>query len=646
MPLRARLAALAALPLALAPVVPHAGAQRAAAHAAAASTGGLRTAHAPGSPCPPIARRLARAAGPTVRVRSLLPALAAWERAAADLDSAARVAAFRRLVIAAHPEFFGPVFPVPDDAALAGYVAWLGPRVAATRRLAPDIARAVPEAARRVGALFPAFARDTVEVVIGAGFMSNGTVRLVEGRPVLFLGPDVQTIVDSAVADPLVLVAHELTHVAHARANPAVYALVDSAMRRRPSPLGASVYSEGLATWASGCVAPGRPLAVRLLSRGLAHEAPRAAPRLLPVLRRELAATDQPRYGDWFFVGGRPSDVPPRFAYWAGDAIVAELARTHAPDALLRLTPTAVMRETGAALDRLIRRFPDAASIPWRDTVRTADGVPLPVAVVGGARRDTVLVPLGSLIGPALLPLARTHTLVLYDPRARGRSGGVADVRTLGVARDAADLEAVRRHLRLARVRVLGWSYGGLVAARWAFDHPDATAALVLLTPVAPRRAPYVADTPTAPATVPAARDTAAERELRALGTPAADPVRHCRLANRVEAAELIPDPVARARRPDACALPNEWPDSLVRTTVARLDALGAYDWTDAARRFPAPVLVIAGTRDFTPLAAARAWATGPRARLHVVPDAGHYAVVERPDAVLAAIDRFLRTTR
>ncbi|MBI3790256.1 MAG: hypothetical protein HY275_05200 [Gemmatimonadetes bacterium] len=290
-----------------------------------------------------------------VRVRSLIPTFEQWRGAARSLPQAERAALYRRVYLAAHPDVFGPVFPVPTDRALTEFLTWLAPREDSALVLSRQITAAIPEAVARLTRIFPSMARDTIDVVVGVGFMSNGTVRRLQGRTTLFLGPDVHTIVDASVADPLMLIGHELVHVVHARRNPVLYGLVEDALRRQPSPLYASVFAEGLATWVSGRVAPGRPLGARLLSNELAAAAPAAAARLWPVLNAELTSTDVRRYGDWFFLGGRPSEIPARFAYWAGDTIVATLAQHHSPDELLRRTPDEVLRDLREVIGGLMR---------------------------------------------------------------------------------------------------------------------------------------------------------------------------------------------------------------------------------------------------------------------------------------------------
>jgi hypothetical protein len=301
-----------------------------------------------GCPAPAAA---ARVRVPTLHVRSLMPAMRTWADAARDVDAAARAAAFRRLVVDEHPDLYGPVLAIPDSAGLARYLEWLAPRLAAALRVAAHVARELPGAARRMASLFPVLGGADVAVVVAPTLgRTNGTVRLVDGRPVLIVGVDVQTVLSDRADDAAALLEHELTHVAHALANPAVYAAVDAGVRGAPTPLFLSVFSEGVAAWAVGCATPGRTAAQRLMSETLPVEAPAAAARLVPRLVADLESTDPARHADWLFLGGRRTDVPSRFAYWAGERAASRLAARLGAVALLRLDREAILHHLRAAL--------------------------------------------------------------------------------------------------------------------------------------------------------------------------------------------------------------------------------------------------------------------------------------------------------
>jgi proline iminopeptidase len=77
-----------------------------------------------------------------------------------------------------------------------------------------------------------------------------------------------------------------------------------------------------------------------------------------------------------------------------------------------------------------------------------------------------------------LTPLAATHTLLFYDQRGAGRSSLVTDSAALDGQRFAEDLESVRKHFGLARVTLLGHSWGAGVAALYSSRYPDRIARL------------------------------------------------------------------------------------------------------------------------------------------------------------------------
>jgi proline iminopeptidase len=76
--------------------------------------------------------------------------------------------------------------------------------------------------------------------------------------------------------------------------------------------------------------------------------------------------------------------------------------------------------------------------------------------------------------------LAEERTLLLLDPRGTGESDRPTDREDYGLEAYARDVEAVRAHLGLARIDLLGHSHGGFVAMAWAGAHPDRVGRLVL----------------------------------------------------------------------------------------------------------------------------------------------------------------------
>ena len=82
--------------------------------------------------------------------------------------------------------------------------------------------------------------------------------------------------------------------------------------------------------------------------------------------------------------------------------------------------------------------------------------------------------------------LAAERQLLLLDPRGTGDSDRPADPSAYALEDYAEDVEAVREHLGLARLDLLGHSHGGFVAMTWGGRHPDRVGRLVLAA-TAPR---------------------------------------------------------------------------------------------------------------------------------------------------------------
>lgn len=119
---------------------------------------------------------------------------------------------------------------------------------------------------------------------------------------------------------------------------------------------------------------------------------------------------------------------------------------------------------------------------------RTADGLTLSYRVEG-AGPALVSHPggpgfsaryLGDLAG-----LGERFTLVLLDPRGTGGSERPDDPRAYRTEDYVSDVDALRRHLGLERMLLLGHSHGGVVAAAYAATYPERVQKLVLASTLA-----------------------------------------------------------------------------------------------------------------------------------------------------------------
>jgi pimeloyl-ACP methyl ester carboxylesterase len=262
-------------------------------------------------------------------------------------------------------------------------------------------------------------------------------------------------------------------------------------------------------------------------------------------------------------------------------------------------------------------------------------GAPL-VCVPGGPGRAVAY--LEDLAG-----LDTERTLVLLDPRATGHSELPADPATLRFDRLADDLEALRAHLGLSTVDVLGHSAGTLVAQAWAAAHPERVRSLVLVTPsghlqgahgtdlaaIRARRSgePWYADAVAALEALddaPPSQRAQLERELR--------PFWYGRWEQRCQ------DHAASADRQLNKRAQLGFGAGVEQVDLAALRA--------GLAAVAAPVLVVGGELDaMTGLESVdRVAADFPQGRVHVVPQAGHYPWVDAPEGFRSAVSGFLGT--
>jgi len=264
---------------------------------------------------------------------------------------------------------------------------------------------------------------------------------------------------------------------------------------------------------------------------------------------------------------------------------------------------------------------------------RAGEGASL-ICLPGGPMQSSAY--LGDLGG-----LTAHRAPVRLDLRGTGESAVPADPSTYRCDRQVDDVEALRVHLGLDRIDLLGHSAGGTLAVLYAARHPDRIARLVLVTP-----------------------------SPRPVGLEISDADRRA-VAEQRRAAPWFPEAFAAFGRIwDGAATEADWDaitpfmhgrwDADVQARVAREDAErnpeaaaayyadGALDpagTTAALAGLDAPVLVVAGGHDvgLPPANAAAYTRLFGRGELAVLPGGGHYPWHDDPAWFVRTLDAFLR---
>ncbi len=78
-------------------------------------------------------------------------------------------------------------------------------------------------------------------------------------------------------------------------------------------------------------------------------------------------------------------------------------------------------------------------------------------------------------------PLEKHLTMIYFDPRGMGKSEAIRTDSDMSMAAVRADLDALRHHLGLNKVNVIGWSNGGMNLLLYAAEHPEALSSAIIV---------------------------------------------------------------------------------------------------------------------------------------------------------------------
>jgi pimeloyl-ACP methyl ester carboxylesterase len=262
-----------------------------------------------------------------------------------------------------------------------------------------------------------------------------------------------------------------------------------------------------------------------------------------------------------------------------------------------------------------------------------------------GEGRPLICVPGGPMQASAYLDdlggLSAHRSLVLLDLRGTGASAVPADPTTYRCDRLVDDVEALRVHLGLDRIDLLGHSAGAALALLYAARHPDRVGRLALLNPSpravgleitdADRR--QVAELRRGEAWFPdafAALERIWSGEATAADWTAIAPFTYGRW-----------DAVAQAHLAQEASQTN----ADAATVYYSAGALDPQATRTALVRLGAPVLLVAGEYDVAlpPKCAAEYAGLFGQAELAVQPGGGHYPWLDDPQWLVQTLAEFLR---
>ena len=232
---------------------------------------------------------------------------------------------------------------------------------------------------------------------------------------------------------------------------------------------------------------------------------------------------------------------------------------------------------------------------------------------------------------PWVARLGHSYRIITFDFPAHGLTGPAPDVQYTQAAY-ARVVDAVVRNRGLTRFVLGGSSMGGGVAARYAADHPERIAGLILVDASGAEYPPGEGDTPFIMRVVrlPVIRDLAAVITPRSLVAASLD---------GAVSVKSVMTPAVIDRYWELL----RYPGNRVATIERFAQGYSSVPQADLAR-IVAPVLILWGREDrFIPLASANYFARAlPHSRTIVYAGVGHLPMEETPDRSAADVAAFL----
>lgn len=221
---------------------------------------------------------------------------------------------------------------------------------------------------------------------------------------------------------------------------------------------------------------------------------------------------------------------------------------------------------------------------------------------------------------PHVEALAAHHRVLSWDLRGAGSSTKTPGPYDLALF--ARDLATLLDRLGEERVHLVGHSGGGVVSQRFALDFPERAQSLVLAS----------TSSEVGPKAARAWNRLAELIEREGFGPEREPDPRGYSPRFAAEHPEVVREVASRTRRNDPAAY------------AATARAFGNYNWTAALGAIAVPTLILQGLDDqMTPPGGSVILARGiPRARLLMLPGAGHNLPLEMPQLFAATVLAFL----
>lgn len=270
-----------------------------------------------------------------------------------------------------------------------------------------------------------------------------------------------------------------------------------------------------------------------------------------------------------------------------------------------------------------------------------SEGQGEPLILISGGPGDS-----HGIFHPFFSRLANQHRIIYFDPYGVGKSDQAKSRKEYSFSRDVQDLEGLRKALGLAKINILGQSYGGMVAQAYALKYPERVQRLILANTFHSGKM-WQANDDSCNYEI---RNQFPEvwrrlEEMRARGVRSSAPA-HQREYYGVPLGLFYFHDASKAR-----LLPKADSNPDVYYTIAGDDAdfviggdIAALDFKPDLHKLRMPVMILAGRFDRVsiPRYAIEYKRFIPQAQFVMFESSGHFPFIEEPDETESALAEFL----
>ncbi len=273
--------------------------------------------------------------------------------------------------------------------------------------------------------------------------------------------------------------------------------------------------------------------------------------------------------------------------------------------------------------------------------IQTKDSVRLFYRLLGEGK-DTIVVFHGGGFGsgyliPDLTPLAAHHTLLFFDQPGTGFSSVVKDTARLNINRFVEDVEIVRKHFRIRKMKVLAHSNGGLLFGYYATVYPDKVESIILINPTAASQKWKGTNR------LDSISQLILNQNRKIYYAAPIDSIKACWDYYALWARGKFPTPLHTRRIwGDVCHCDQKNLMSPFR--FYSIQSMGKWDITAQLSKVKARTLLVGGDKDESPVEAWEEWKNSlPNSQLLIISGAGHLPYVDNPGVFFSAAEQFLQ---